>query len=91
MNWVVRLGKDRGLRVYKQLFAAASVSLLALSVFARNPFWLLAFLAVPLAAEAVKVAAAFYNDIPRCIKANANTIITYQVAGLAMVLAALLT
>ncbi len=91
LNWVVRLGKFKGLTVYKLLFAAAFASILVLSVYTRNPFWLLTCLAAPLVLEAVRVAATFYDDIPNCLKANANTIKTYQVTGLAMVLAALLT
>lgn len=86
-NWVVRLGKDRGLAVYKGLFAAAYLSFVALFAATRNPFWLLPFITLPLVMSAVDTAAAYSEDIPRLIQANANTIKTYQVTGITMVLA----
>jgi 1,4-dihydroxy-2-naphthoate polyprenyltransferase len=90
-NWVVRLGRIRGLRVYKALFAAAFISVIILSVTTKNLWWLLAFAALPTAWNAVKTAELHYEDIPLLLPANAGTIFTYQIAGAAMVLAGILT
>lgn len=90
-NWVVRLGKTRGLAVYKALFAGAYLSLVILFFFTGNPFWLLSFATLPLVMRAVNTAAIYSEDIPRFIQANINTIKTYQVTGLSMVVAGILT
>jgi 1,4-dihydroxy-2-naphthoate octaprenyltransferase len=90
-NWVVRLGRINGLRVYKSLFAATYLSLLTLFIVSRNPFWLLSFASLPLVIKAVKTADIYKEDIPHLIQANANTIMTYQLTGVTMVLAGILT
>ena len=90
-NWVVRLGKTRGLQVYKALFACAFFSLIVLFIISSNPFWLLSFVTLPMVVRAVHIAALYSDDIPRFIRANANTVKTYQLTGLAMALAGLLT
>ncbi len=89
-NWVVRLGKARGVIVYGVLFAAAYVSIIMLFIFTGNPFWLLSFISFPLVFRAVKIASRYYEDIPNIVPANANTIITYQITGLTMVLAGII-
>lgn len=90
-NWVVRLGKTRGIIVYAALFTATYLSLIALSVVTGNPFWLLPFITLPLVVRAVKIASRYCEDIPNCIPANANTIKTYQITGLTMILAGIMT
>ena len=90
-NWVVRLGKSRGLRVYKALFFCAFLSLFILFAITHNPFWLLSFITLPLFIRAAKTAARYSDDIPNFIQANANTIKAYQLTGLTMVLAGILT
>lgn len=90
-NWVVRLGKDRGLAVYRALFAAAYLSFITLFAVTGNPFWLLSFISVPLVREAVKTATKYHGNIPKLIPANANTVKTYQLTGLTMVIASLLS
>ncbi|OUM94582.1 MAG: 1,4-dihydroxy-2-naphthoate octaprenyltransferase [Thermobacillus sp. ZCTH02-B1] len=87
-NGLVRLGKEKGLIVYRLLFVAAYAGLAALTLIDRNPFWLLGCLSIPWAVKAVRVAAAFKDDIPRLMKANACTLTVYQVTGLGMMLAA---
>jgi 1,4-dihydroxy-2-naphthoate polyprenyltransferase len=91
LNQVVRIGKVKGIRVYAVLFALAYVSLLVLSIASANPFWLLAFIGIPLVLKAVRVAASCYDDIPNCVTANINTIKTYQITGLTMILAAIMS
>ncbi len=90
-NLLVRLGKERGLNVFIALFAAAYFSLLLLALFTGNPAWLLALLSIPLAVRAVRVALHHYDHIPRLVEANAKTVLTYQVTGAAMVLAAIIS
>lgn len=90
-NWVVRLGKKRGLKIYLALFLLAYLSLCSLFAVSANPFWLLPLITLPLAGKAVQTAARESNNIPGLIPANAGTIKTYQLAGAGMVLAALTT
>lgn len=87
-NGLVRLGKEKGLVVYRLLFVAAYLGLAGLTLIDRNPFWLLGCLSIPWAVKAVRVAAACKDDIPRLTKANACTLTVYQVTGLGMMLAA---
>lgn len=91
MNWLVRIGKERGLGVYKTLFAAAYASLLVLSVYSRNPYWLLPFAGIPLVRKAVRTASENYENIQKMIPANLNTVKVYQLTGIAMAVAAVLT
>ncbi len=90
MNGVVRLGKEKAVNIYALLFGLAYISLLALSIFTMNLFWLLPLVSLPLALRAVIVARRHFNDIPRLIEANVKTIQIYQLTGLTMVTAALL-
>ena len=90
-NWVVRLGKAKGLAIYKALFVATYISFVLLFAFTHNPFWLLSFLSLPLVTQATDTAAKHSEDIPRFIVANANTIKTYQLTGITMVLAGVMT
>jgi 1,4-dihydroxy-2-naphthoate octaprenyltransferase len=90
-NWVVRLGKDRGLLVYKGLFAGTFLSLIILFAATHNPIWLLSFASIPMVLQAINAAAKYSEDIPRLIQANVNTIKTYQLTGLIMVIAGILT
>ena len=91
MNGVVRLGKEKGVYVYALLFGLAYLSLLMLALFSKNIFWLLPYLSLPLAVRAVRVAREHYDNIPELVEANAKTIHVYQVTGLTMVTAALLS
>lgn len=91
MNGVVRLGKQKGVNVYALLFGLAYLFPLILTLVSKNPFWLLSYLGLPLAIRAVRVARMHYDNIPELIEANAKTIQVYQVTGLTMVTAALLS
>ena len=91
MNGVVRLGKKKGVNVYALLFGLAYISLLFLAVFTLNIFWLLPFVGLPLAFRAVLVARRYFDNIPQLLEANIKTIQVYQLTGLTMVAAALLT
>jgi len=91
MNGVVRLGKEKGIIVYALLFGLAYLFLIVLALFSKNIFWLLPYLGLPLALKAVKIARQYYDDIPRLTEANAKTIQIYQLTGLTMVTAALIT
>jgi len=89
-NWVVRLGKEKSLKVYALLYALAYISLFVAILFTRNPLLLLAMLSAPAAKRSVDVAKKYYNDIPRLIEANAKTIQVYQITGLTLTAAILL-
>ncbi|WP_026486144.1 prenyltransferase [Caldanaerobius polysaccharolyticus] len=89
-NWLVRLGKKKGVKVYATLYIATYISLIVLSVVGKNPLWLLGFITLPLVIQSVNIANKFYDDIPRLIRANAKTVQVYQITGLAMVIISLL-
>lgn len=91
MNGVVRLGREKGVAVYAALFGLAYLLLPVLALFDRNPFWLLPYLSLPLAVRAIKVARRHFDNIPELIEANAKTIQVYQLTGLTMIAAALLS
>ncbi|HHV18334.1 MAG TPA: prenyltransferase [Thermoanaerobacterales bacterium] len=89
-NWVVRIGKEKGIKVYILLYVLAYASLFVLVLFTGNLLLLTALLSVPAAKRSVIVAKNYYNDIPRLMEANAKTIQVYQITGLALTAAALL-
>jgi 1,4-dihydroxy-2-naphthoate octaprenyltransferase len=89
-NWVVRLGKTKGLKVYRALFVLTYLSIVALYIRTNNPLWLLSFVSLPLVIQAVRIAAAALDDIPTLVSANVNTLWAYQINGFTMLLSALL-
>lgn len=91
MNGVVRLGKKRSVKVFALLFGLAYTSLLALAIYSRNFFWLLPLVSFPITLKAVSVARKYFDNIPLLIEANGKTIAVYQLTGLTMVAAALLS
>lgn len=90
-NWLVRIGKKRGLNVYAWLYAGAYISIAAVSVASGNYFWLLSLLTIPIAVQSVRIAARNLDNLPQFLTANARTIMIYQLTGVAMIVAALLT
>ncbi len=90
-NGVVRLGKEKAANVYASLFFAAYASLVILAVVSSNPFWLLPFVTLSMVLRAFKVAKEHFDFLPKQIEANIRTIQTYQLTGLTMVIAALMT
>jgi 1,4-dihydroxy-2-naphthoate polyprenyltransferase len=91
MNGVVRLGKKKGVNVYALLFALSYFFLIILTVYSRNFFWILPLVSLPPAVRAIKVARQHYDNIPLLLEANAKTIQVYQLTGLTMIAAALLS
>jgi 1,4-dihydroxy-2-naphthoate octaprenyltransferase len=90
-NWVVRLGKEKGILVYGLLFILAYASFILVAALYRNIIWLIGWISIPLAFRSVKIARKEFNNIPKLIKANAGTIGIYQITGLVMIIASLLT
>lgn len=89
-NWLVRIGKKKGIKVYIGLYAAAYVSAIALAIIFADPLWLLTFITIPIAIFTVKTASRHYDDIARLINANARTVQIYVLFGAMMIVAALL-
>lgn len=89
-NWLVRIGKAKGLTVYAWLYAGAYISIAAIAFASGNYFWLLGLLTIPIAVQSVLIASRNLNDLPQFLGANARTIMIYQLTGLAMIAAALL-
>lgn len=89
-NWVVRLGKRKGVKIYALLFCLAYILIIIIAVISNHLFWLLGLLSLPLAIKAVKIARVYYDDIQQLTQANAKTILIYQITGITLVIAALL-
>ncbi|QNK58694.1 prenyltransferase [Paenibacillus sp. PAMC21692] len=89
-NWLVRIGKKAGIKLYSILYASAYASLIVLVIVQRNPYWLLGFASLPLAIGSVRTAAANLNNLSKFIKANAATVMIYQIVGVTMIVAALM-
>ncbi|MDN5276610.1 MAG: 1,4-dihydroxy-2-naphthoate polyprenyltransferase [Clostridiales bacterium] len=89
-NWLVRLGKEKGVKVFALLFLAAYLWFILLAIVLKNPFWLLGLASVPLAVRAVRVARQHYDDIPKLMEANLRMVQVYQLTGLTMTVAAIL-
>lgn len=89
-NGVVRMGKEKSVRVYALLFAAAYVSLAVLALVSGKMLFLINFLTIPLAIKAVRNAAANYDDIALLISSNAATVQIYLLTGILMISAALI-
>jgi 1,4-dihydroxy-2-naphthoate octaprenyltransferase len=49
------------------------------------------FITIPLAVRSVNVARKYYDEIPKLVKANADTIKIYQIVGLIMILSSLVS
>lgn len=86
-NWVVRLGKKKAVSIYALLFSLAYISFIILSFVLKNPYYLLAFLTLPISISAVKIAKKYYDDIPNLIAANAKTVQLYMLIGVIMIAA----
>ena len=89
-NWVVKLGKKRGVKIYASLFCLAYLLIIIIAIISNHIYWLLGLLSLPLAVRAVKVAREYYDDIPKLIEANAKTVVVYLITGVAMAIAALI-
>lgn len=88
-NLLVRIGKQKGVIVYAALYVAAYLSLALIALVTKNPIWLMTFITIPLAVRSVNVARKYYDEIPKLVKANADTIKIYQIVGLIMILSSL--
>jgi 1,4-dihydroxy-2-naphthoate octaprenyltransferase len=88
-NWVVRMGKEKGIRVFVLMFALAYAAFLLLALLYRNPVWLLGLISVPVAVRSVRTAKREFGCTAKLIPANIGTVQVYQITGLVMVIAAL--
>lgn len=88
-NLLVRIGKQKGVIVYASLYVAAYLSLALIALVTKNPIWIVTFITIPLAVRSVNVARKYYDEIPKLVKANADTIKIYQIVGLIMILSSL--
>lgn len=89
-NWVVRIGKEKGIYVFATLYGLVYFSFVIVGLVYANPFWLLGVLTIPIAVQAVKIASKNLYNIQKLIGANAKTVMIYQLTGLAMIAAMLL-
>ena len=88
-NWVVRMGREKGIKIFALLFGLAYAVFPLISFIYRNPVWLLGLLSIPVAARSVKTARKEFDCTRKLIPANAGTVQVYQVTGLVMVIASL--
>lgn len=90
-NWLVRMGKEKGLKIYVLLFALAYISFIPLSLVYGNPLWLMGWGSIPLAIKAVGISRREYDNIPKLVVANGYTVMIYQISGLFMIIAGIMT
>ncbi|MGB9838941.1 prenyltransferase [Thermovenabulum sp.] len=90
-NWVVRLGKERSVTIFALLFALAYLTDIILVLYTKNLVFLLPLISLPLSVKAVKVAKENLNYIPKFIEANALTVQIYQLTGITLVAASLIS
>jgi 1,4-dihydroxy-2-naphthoate polyprenyltransferase len=91
IHWVVRLGREKALRVF--LFSSLSVYLLIVwgaAVALLPPLSLLAILTLPLSLRVLGLVRRHYSDSPRLRPAQALTILNHLLTGLLLCLAYLL-
>jgi len=89
-NWLVRIGKVKGIKVYAALYILAFASLAVLAASDRNPFWLLGLLVIPVAVRNVRTARDNLDNFRAFLGANAGTVQSYMLIGVAMAAAAVL-
>lgn len=89
-NWVVRLGKERSVRIFAVLFALAYLAQIGIAVYTMNPIWLLPLLTIPMAVKAVKNCHKHHNNISQLIASNAAMVGIYQLFGASFIICALL-
>ncbi len=85
-NWLVRLGKEKGLGIYYMNYAAAYTVFLLISIFTENPLWIICLSTVPLAFKSCNIARKNYDNIAAFTQANKLTINIYQLTGLIIIL-----
>lgn len=90
-NWVVRLGKEKGLVVYKILYIMIYLSFIIIAVTTRNYYWLINLVTIPMAIRSYRIAQEHYNNIQNLIKANELTLKMYVVMGITMIVTFILT
>lgn len=81
-NWVVRLGKEQGLKLYAALYWAHLVPVILLIIFTGSPLWLLMFLTVPTYIGVLRNGRVNMNNIPALIPSNANTVTIHSRCGI---------
>lgn len=89
-NWVVRLGKQKSVKVYAIIFALTYIFIGIIALYANNPIWLIGLLSVPLAVKAVKNCKQNFNNIPELLKSNQTTVQIYMLNGILLAIAAII-
>ena len=64
-NWVVRLGKEKGILIYGLLFILAYASFILVAALYRNLVWLIGWASIHMALRSVKIARKEFNNIPQ--------------------------
>ncbi len=89
-NWVVRLGKEKSVRLFAALFVLAYIAQICVALYAKNLIWLLPLLTVPIAVKAVKNCFEHHNNIRQLIASNAAMVSVYQLFGVLLIVCAIL-
>lgn len=89
-NWVVRLGKEKSIKIYAIIFILSYLSIVLISIYTLNPIWLIALVTIPKAIGAVKNSGRNYEQINKLINSNAATVQIYILTGVLLAVATLL-
>ncbi len=88
-NGVVRMGKEKAIKVYILIFILAYLSIIPIIIYTRSFIWLMTILTMPVALKAVKTSKESYDNIPELVAANAATIKIYVLTGLLFIISML--
>ena len=86
MNWVARLGKEKGITLMAWVYAMHFIPLAVLSFITHNPLWMLSLITVPPMIKAVKNARANIDDIPKMLPSNFAVINIHKYVCAVMIL-----
>lgn len=91
MNFIARIGKEKGVFYVGLLYACHFIPLLFVAILTKNPIWLLSLLTIFPMVKALKNAKANKNDIAKLIKSNLTVISVHKYAAIIMIIVIITT
>ncbi|MGI5873105.1 MAG: prenyltransferase [Bacillota bacterium] len=81
-NWIVRLGKYDGLRLYALLYVLHFVPYIVLMFVTKSPLWVLTFATLPMFLDVMRNYKRNMDNVPAVMRSNADTITIHMRSGL---------
>lgn len=89
-NGVVRIGKQKAVKVYGLIFTLAYLSVIPIAVYTKSIVWLIVWLTLPKAIKAVKNCSENRENISKLMFSNGATVQIYALTGLLLCLSMLI-